>query len=148
MRIVLTVLFLTFAVLGVKAENNIKEKEIDKVNALLDKQVESWNKGNLKKFMDTYWKSEDLIFVGSKGVTYGWQRTFDNYKQNYPNKRSMGNLQFNILDIRKIDKRSIFVVGRFFLTRNAENVEGHFTLVIQKKGRKWLIVSDHSSVDQ
>ena len=148
MRIVLTVLFLTFAVLGLKAENNIKEKEIDKVNALLDKQVESWNKGNLKKFMDTYWKSEDLVFVGSKGVTYGWQRTYDNYKQNYPNKRSMGNLQFNILDIRKIDKRSIFVVGRFFLTRNAENVEGHFTLVIQKKGRKWLIVSDHSSVDQ
>ena len=148
MRIVLTVLFLTFAVVGVNAENTIKEKEIDKVNELLDKQVEAWNKGNLKKFMDTYWKSEDLIFVGSKGVTYGWQRTFDNYKQNYPNKRSMGNLQFNILDIRKIDKRSIFVVGRFFLTRNSTNVEGHFTLVVQKKGRKWLIVSDHSSVDQ
>lgn len=147
MRIFLTVILITFAALIVKAENTIKEKEIKKVTELLDKQVDAWNKGNLGKFMDTYWKSEDLVFVGSGGVTYGWQRTYDNYKRNYPSKRTMGNLRFNILDIRKIDKKSIFVIGRFFLTRDSENVEGHFTLIIQKKGRKWLIVSDHSSVD-
>ena len=148
MRILFTVIIIMFTALGVKADNTIKEKEIEKINELLDMQVKAWNKGNLNKFMDTYWKSEDLIFVGSGGVTYGWQRTYDNYKNNYPNKRAMGNLRFNILDIRKIDKKSIFVIGRFFLTRNSTNVDGHFTLVVQKKKRKWRIVSDHSSVDQ
>ncbi len=147
MRIFFTIIFTAFVALSLQAENTIKEKEVKKVTDLLDKQVKEWNRGNLDKFMDTYWKSEDLIFVGSGGVAYGWQRTYDNYRENYPNKRSMGNLRFNILDIRKIDKRSIFVIGRFFLTRNSTNVEGHFTLIIQKKGRKWLIVSDHSSVD-
>ena len=148
MRIFLTVILITFAVLGVKAENPIKDREVKKVTELLDKQVNAWNKGNIGKFMDTYWKSEDLIFVGAKGVTYGWQPTLENYKRSYPNKNAMGNLRFDILDIRKIDKKTIFVVGQFFLTRKPGNMDGHFTLVVQKKSGKWLIVSDHSSVDQ
>ena len=136
MRIIFTVIFAAFIVTSVMAEHSIKEKELKKITDLLDKQVGAWNKGNLEKFMDTYWKSEDLVFVGSKGVTYGWQQTLRNYKSSYPNKRAMGNLRFNIMDIRKIDKRSIFVIGRFFLTRKAGDVNGHFTLVIQKKGGK------------
>ncbi|HKI88660.1 MAG TPA: nuclear transport factor 2 family protein [Draconibacterium sp.] len=147
MRILFTVIILACISLNVLAESPIKEKEVKKVNDLLDKQVNAWNKGNIGKFMDTYWKSDDLVFVGSKGVTYGWQPTLENYKRSYPNKKAMGNLRFDILDIRKIDKKTIFVVGRFFLTRNAGNVDGHFTLVVQKKAGKWVIVSDHSSAD-
>jgi uncharacterized protein (TIGR02246 family) len=147
MRIYFTIIFAVLVAASVHAKQSIKEKEITKVTNLLDKQVNAWNKGNLEKFMETYWKSEDLVFVGSKGITYGWQQTLRNYKSSYPNKRAMGNLRFNIMDIRKIDKKSIFVIGRFFLTRNAGNVDGHFTLVMQKKGGKWLIVSDHSSAD-
>lgn len=41
MRIFLTVIFITLAVLSVKAENTIKEKEIKKVNELLNKQVDA-----------------------------------------------------------------------------------------------------------
>lgn len=147
MRIYFTIIFAVLVATSVLAEHSIKEKEVEKVTDLLNKQVSAWNKGNLEKFMETYWKSEDLVFVGSKGITYGWQQTLRNYKSSYPNKRAMGNLRFNIMDIRKIDKKSIFVIGRFFLTRNAGNVDGHFTLVMQKKGGKWLIVSDHSSAD-
>jgi uncharacterized protein (TIGR02246 family) len=147
MRIIFTVIFAALVAMSVQAEHTIKEKEVEKVTDLLDKQVKEWNNGNLDKFMDTYWKSEDLVFVGSSGVTYGWQSTLNNYKKNYPNKRAMGNLRFNIMDIRKIDKKTIFVIGRFFLTRNAGNVDGHFTLVVQKVRGKWLIISDHSSAD-
>lgn len=147
MRIIFMFIILAFISLNMQAENPIKEKEVKKVTDLLDKQVKSWNKGNIEKFMDTYWKSDDLIFVGSKGVTYGWRLTLKNYKKSYPNKKAMGHLRFDNLDIRKIDKKTIFVVGRFFLTRSYDNMEGHYTLVIQKKRGKWLIVSDHSSAD-
>lgn len=127
------------------AETKISEKEKSEINSLLVKQVQAWNEGNLEKFMQTYRNSEKLSFVGSRGPTYGWQATLDSYKKGYPDKAAMGNLKFTILDISKIDRKTVYVIGRFELTRDAGNLNGHFTLVIQKIKNEWLIVSDHSS---
>ena len=127
------------------AENKLSEKENSVILRLLDIQVAAWNSGNLEKFMETYWNSDELVFVGSSGPTYGWQATLDNYKKGYPNKAVMGILNFNILNISKIDKKTVFVIGRFELTREVGDLAGHFTLVIQNIDGKWLIVSDHSS---
>lgn len=127
------------------AEKRISEKEKNSINLLLKKQVEAWNEGNLEKFMQTYWKSEKLSFVGSRGPTDGWQATLDNYKKGYPDKMAMGNLKFTILDISKIDRKTVYVIGKFELARDIGNLSGHFTLVVQKFKNDWLIISDHSS---
>lgn len=129
------------------AEKKISEKERVQISNLLDRQVVAWNDGNLEKFMETYWNSEKLVFVGSRGPTYGWQATLDNYKKGYPDKAAMGMLNFKILNISKIDKNTVFVIGRFELTRDIGNLAGHFTLVIQKINGQWLIVSDHSNAE-
>ncbi len=129
------------------AENKLSEKEKSEILRLFDRQVAAWNSGNLEKFMETYWNSDELVFVGSRGPTYGWQATLDNYKKGYPNKAAMGILNFNILNISKIDKKTVFVIGRFELTREVGDLAGHFTLVIQKINGQWLIVSDHSSAE-
>ena len=127
------------------AETKISEKERSEINGLLDKQVQAWNEGNLEKFMQTYWNSEKLSFVGSRGPTYGWQATLESYKKGYPDKAAKGMLKFTILDISKIDRKTVYVIGKFDLTREIGNLSGHFTLVIQKIKNEWLIVSDHSS---
>lgn len=127
------------------AGTKIGAKERGEIIGLLDKQVQAWNEGNLEKFMQTYWNSEKLSFVGSRGPTYGWQATLESYKKGYPDKAAMGNLKFTILDISKIDRKTVYVIGKFELTREMGNLSGHFTLVIQKNENKWLIVSDHSS---
>ena len=57
----------------------------------------------------------------------------------------MGNLKFTILELSKIDRKTVYVIGKFELTRDIGNLSGHFTLVIQKIKNEWLIVSDHSS---
>lgn len=139
--------FMVFSVLLVFAVNNHSEKEKVQIMNLLDKQVEAWNEGNLEKFMQTYWKSEKLVFVGSRGPTYGWQATLDNYKKSYPNKAAMGKLEFMVLEITKIDTKTAFVIGRFELTREIGDLAGHFTLVFQNIEGGWVIVSDHSSAE-
>lgn len=123
----------------------IKEKDKTEITNLLEKQVEAWNQGNLEKFMEPYWDSQKLVFVGSRGPTYGWQATLQSYKKGYPDKTAMGKLKFTILDISKIDKKTVFVIGKFELTREIGDLSGHYTLVIQKINGKWLIISDHSS---
>jgi len=147
MRLIISVFLIFILFNSAIAENKISEKEKSIIQSLLDKQVAAWNDGNLEKFMETYWNSEELVFVGSRGLTYGWQATLANYKKGYPDKAAMGKLNFKILNISKIDKKTVFVIGRFELTREIGDLAGHFTLVIQKINGQWLIVSDHSSAE-
>lgn len=145
MRVLLTgvLVFVLFSVSA--AGNKINPKEASEINSLFTRQVEAWNEGNLEKFMQTYWNSEKLSFVGSSGPTYGWQATLESYKKGYPDKAAMGNLKFTILDVSKIDRKTVYVIGKFEVTREMGNLRGYFTVVIQKIKNEWLIVSDHSS---
>lgn len=115
------------------------------IREILDKQVSCWNKGDLLCFMNGYWKSEQLMFIGSKGLSYGWQTTLDNYKKGYPDKEAMGILLFTILELKPISPDAYFCVGKWHLTRTNGNLEGHFTLLWRKINDRWVIVADHSS---
>lgn len=145
MRLFFTSLFIVLLAFTALAENKLSPNEKQSILSIIDKQVVAWNEGNLDKFMETYWKSEKLVFVGSRGPTYGWQATLDNYKKSYPDKAAMGKLVLKIMDVKKIDSNTVFLIGRFELTREIGDMAGHFTLVIQKINGKWLIISDHSS---
>lgn len=113
---------------------------------LLMKQEADWNAGNVDAFMEGYWKSDSLAFIGAKGPTYGWQNTLDNYKVRYPDRATMGSLKFTILRMNPLDKNAWFVIGQWHLTRPEKgDIGGHFTLVFRKINGKWLIVSDHTS---
>ncbi|MCY1719185.1 nuclear transport factor 2 family protein [Prolixibacteraceae bacterium Z1-6] len=147
MRLLFVGFFVALFSITSHAKTELKEAEKREILSLLHKQAEAWNEGNLEKFMETYLNSEKLVFIGGNGPTYGWQATLDRYKKNYPNKAAIGKLEFKILNISKIDTRTVFLIGRFELTREIGNLAGHFTLVIQKIDGKWLIVSDHSSAE-
>ncbi|RYG39850.1 MAG: DUF4440 domain-containing protein [Chitinophagaceae bacterium] len=115
------------------------------VRKILAEQTASWNEGNLEDFMKGYWKNDSLMFIGSNGVTYGWQNTLNNYKKNYSNADKMGTLAFTLLKVQRLSADYFFVVGRWQLTRNAGNVGGHYDLIFRKIDGKWVIISDHSS---
>jgi uncharacterized protein (TIGR02246 family) len=136
-----------FLGLSTVAQPQLSEKEKTEVGRLLEAQAEAWNAGNLENFMETYWKSDELAFVGGDGPTYGWDATLERYKKSYPNKDAMGHLEFKILKITKIDTKTVLLIGRYELTRVIGNAAGHFTLVIQNTDGEWKIISDHSSAE-
>lgn len=127
--------------LAVKAQS----KDETAVRNVLEKQRQAWNTGDIDKFMEGYWHSDSLMFVGKSGVTYGWQNTMDNYKKSYPDTASMGKLKFDILEVRRLSVLYFFVVGKWQLTRSVGDIGGHFTLLFKKVKNKWVIVTDHSS---
>lgn len=120
-------------------------QEKQAVLKVLDTQRLAWNKGNLEEFMQTYWKSDSLLFVGQSGPKYGWQTTLDNYRKSYPDKAAMGILSFDIKDVRFISSNDAFVLGAWHLQREKDQPHGYFTLVLKKINGEWKIVSDHSS---
>ncbi len=105
-------------------------------------QEEAWNRGDLEGFMQGYWKSDSLKFVGSSGISYGWKRTLNNYKKSYPNKEIMGKLHFDIDLIEKLSKDIYYLIGRYTLTRKQDMPSGYFNLIWKKINGKWYIVTD------
>ena len=112
---------------------------------ILADQTAAWNAGDLVSFMQGYWKSDSLIFIGKNGPEYGYGVTLENYKKSYPDTVAMGKLNFNILQVKRLSAIYFSVVGKWHLTRTIGDQQGHFTLLIKKIGKQWKIVSDHSS---
>ncbi len=131
------ILFVAFSYSQKKATKHILKS--------LSIQTESWNKGDIEGFMKTYWNNDSLMFIGKSGVTYGWKNTLNNYKKGYPDKSAMGKLDFTIISVKKISAKYYSVVGKWHLTRNIGDLQGHFTLLFKRNHRKWLIIQDHSS---
>jgi ketosteroid isomerase-like protein len=140
-KIFLPILFTFFIFASVSAQS--KDETI--IRNALNEQLAAWNAGNIERFMQTYFKSDSLMFIGKSGVTYGWQKTMDNYKKGYPDTAAMGKLDFNILEVKRLSVMYFFVVGKWHLTRSIGDVGGHFTLLFKKVKNKWVIVADHSS---
>ena len=115
------------------------------IRNMLLAQTESWNKGDLEAFMQPYWKSDSLMFVGKSGVVWGWQPTLDNYKKSYPGKDAMGQLSFDIILVKKLSDEYYHVTGKWMLKRTIGDLSGHYTLLLHKIAGQWKIVYDHSS---
>lgn len=121
-------------------------KDKQQILAILNRQVADWNKGDITSFMNGYWESDSLMFVGKTGITYGYKRTYEGYMKRYPDRATMGTLKFTFLNFSFPGKDVAFVVGKFHLTRPEKgDLEGHYTLLWRKIKGKWVIVSDHTS---
>ncbi|MDL5044600.1 hypothetical protein QQ054_00875 [Oscillatoria amoena NRMC-F 0135] len=79
-KLALLPLVLVFGALAVQANGGSDSADI---KAVMDKQLVAWNNGDIDGFMAGYWKSDKLKFVSKNGITYGWQKVYDNYKKNH-----------------------------------------------------------------
>ena len=137
----LLLLLMVFVVINLNAQTGAEKL----IKNALRIQTESWNRGDIDGFMQTYWKSDSLLFIGKNGVNRGWQATLNNYKKSYPDTAAMGELAFDLVTIKRLSSKYYYVVGKWKLTRTIGNLSGHFDLLFRKIRGSWYIIADHSS---
>lgn len=115
------------------------------ISEVLFTQQKSWNEANIEAFMEGYWKSPLLRFVGKSGVIEGYDAVLAGYTKAYPGKEAMGELKFEIIEIRLISPESAVLYGTFTLHRKDDMPHGYYTLLWQKIDGQWVITSDHTS---
>ena len=114
------------------------------IRSAMNEQTAAWNAGDMTRYMNTYWKSDSLMFIG-KNVEYGWDNVLKNYKKGYPDTAAMGKLDFELLSLKRLSVMYYSVVGKWHLKRTAGDQKGAFTLLFKKIKNRWVIVQDHSS---
>lgn len=113
----------------------------------MEAQESAWNDGDLDGFMAAYWKSDSLLFVGSRGPSRGWATTLSNYRASYPDRTAMGTLTFGVEELSFAGHDHALMLGSWRLDRTGglDTLSGWFSLVWQKREGDWVIIRDHSS---
>jgi len=116
------------------------------IMAVLMQQQNAWNQGDIATFMQGYWKSAELTFAGSNGITRGYESVLARYQRSYPNHATMGKLDFSDLEFHVLGDNAALILGKWHLARQAGDVGGVFSLVFQRFPEGWKIVHDHTSL--
>ncbi len=126
-----------------KMKTSFEEDKIA-IEKVMKAQENAWNSGDIDAFMLGYVNSDSLVFIGSRGLTYGWQPTLENYKKGYPDKSAMGKLHFDILELKQLSTEYFYMIGRYELTREKDKPSGYFSLLWQKVKGEWKIIADQT----
>lgn len=128
---------------GQKAKR--ESPSVRQIRAVLDAQVEAWNRHDLEAFMKGYWNSPDLSFYSTATKTAGWNETIERYRKRYQSEgNEMGKLDFSELQIEMLGPTSAFVRGRWHLKMSSGEAGGLFTLIFRKFSDGWKIIHDHT----
>lgn len=116
------------------------------ISAVLDRQVEAWNRGDLAAYMDGYARTPALVFTSGGNIRRGWQEAFDHYQARYAtDARAMGTLAFHVDSIDAVGADGAVVLGHYDLTGTAHAGRGVFTLILERRPEGWRIIHDHTS---
>ncbi|WP_420455499.1 YybH family protein [Rubrivirga sp.] len=119
------------------------------VRATLGAQVEAWNAGSVRGFMDGYARTDTLTFLSGGTVRAGWEEALYGYVRSYPDAAAMGQLAFADLVVHPLAADRALAWGRWRLQREGDapgaGPGGLFTLVLAATPDGWRVVHDHTS---
>ncbi|HEY2822472.1 MAG TPA: nuclear transport factor 2 family protein [Candidatus Acidoferrum sp.] len=148
-----SIVLITFGLMGVpqllhaQAAPDTHAKDRAAITQLITNQQLSWNKGDIDTFVEAYWRSPELTFSGTSGIQRGFEAVRARYKRVYPDRSTMGQLDFSDLDFHFIGNDGALVLGHWHLTRDKDkgDIGGVFSLVWLRFPEGWRIIHDHTS---
>src|ERR1700747_3071487 len=134
----------------VSATNAVTSSDLNQaIGTVLASQQAAWNRADIPAFLESgYWNSPELTFAGSDGIVRGYDGLLERYRKQYPDKKTMGKLEFSDLEIRQLGPEAALVLGRWHLERQSDEVGGVFSLVFQRFPEGWRIIHDHTSTQK
>jgi ketosteroid isomerase-like protein len=122
-----------------------KEKALADIRAVIDKQRDAWNKGDVEGYMDGYDRTENTTFISGDTVVRGWKTVLERYQKGFDTPEKMGQLTFSDLEMNLLSKDSAVVLGSWSLKRANDQPHGKFSLIFKKSKVGWRIILDHTS---
>ena len=121
-------------------------QQLDVVKIILAQQA-AWNRGDLDAYLSHYKDAPD-----TQAVLANLVRGIDNiraaYRQNFPNKDSMGAIEDSDIEVRALGDSYALATGKYHLNRPKKSggpIEGTFMEVFEKTQAGWQIVFSQST---
>jgi uncharacterized protein (TIGR02246 family) len=116
------------------------------IRAVIERQKQAWNRGDIEAFMQGYHRSPELLFTSGGKIRRGFDETLARYQEKYVAGNAMGHLELSEVELQPVGADGAVALGRWKLTETPAAGEGVFTLVLTRVDGKWGIVHDHTSL--
>ena len=112
----------------------------------LDAQREAWKNGDLDRFMDAYWDSDELIVITGDTQVAGCQAAFQHFQERYQAKgQEMGTLTLKG-PIQMLDSGYAVVWGEWQVVTSSQKRGGRFSRIYKKLPSGWRIVHESTTM--
>lgn len=121
-------------------------EQLDVVKIILAQQ-NAWNKGDLDGYLSHYKDAPD-----TQAVLANLVRGVDNiraaYRQNFPNKDAMGEIEDTDIDVRTMGDNYALATGKYHLNRSKKSggsIDGTFMELFEKTPNGWQVIFSQST---
>lgn len=121
-------------------------QQLDVVKVILAQQ-NAWNNGDLDAYLSHYKNAPDTEAVLANLVR-GIDAIRGAYKQNFPNKDSMGTIEDTDIDVRALGDNYALATGKYHLNRPKKSggaIDGSFMELFEKTPNGWQIIFSQST---
>jgi uncharacterized protein (TIGR02246 family) len=119
--------------------------DYQKVYSLLVAQADRWNAHDLDGYLDTYWKSPDLLLVVEGEQLKGWANVVATYHRGYTNLDEMGSITPERIQIQMVTPDVAIALDWWTAHVKRSKILGTSTMVFRKFDDGWKVVVGHTS---
>lgn len=121
-----------------------QSKEEQQVRKFLKDWEAAWNSGSMGAHMSFYKKSDSTLRITNKrGLKWGWQTIYDDFKKGFPDSASMGKTFVDVESIKKLAHKYYYAVVKSGVMKGSRAQSGYLSLLLERIKRKWYIIVDH-----
>lgn len=114
----------------------------DSIRSTMSQQEAAWNKGDIPGFMLAY--DDSACFISIKERTCGKAVVTARYEKHYPDRETMGKLDFGQLEVLGAGADRAWCTGTWRLVRSQDTLSGGFSLFWVRTPVGWRILRDHT----
>jgi hypothetical protein len=130
------------------SNSGVTKPDAQRVYEVVLKMLDRWNAHDIDGYLETYWKSTDLLVVVDSEQFIGWQQLHDSYINGYPIRTSMGFIQPKRIQVKLLSPNLALALTWWSVSFPNSNqpVIGDSTMNLQKFDDGWKIVASHTTI--
>jgi uncharacterized protein (TIGR02246 family) len=116
-------------------------QQLEAVKVVLAQEA-AWNRGDLDSFI-SHFKDDPETQVVLGNPAKGLANIRSAFKTNYPNRESMGTLDYSDVEARELGENYALATGKYHLERSKKTggpADGTFTEILEKTPKGWQII--------
>jgi uncharacterized protein (TIGR02246 family) len=132
------------------ANSSVYKPDDQQVYEVLLKRLDRWNEHDIEGYMQSYWKSPELLVIAGSEQFNGWQQLHDSYVNGYPSRTEMGSIQSKRIQVRllKPDLALALTWWSISFPASKQKEVGNTTMDLKKFNDGWKIIASHTSNDE
>jgi uncharacterized protein (TIGR02246 family) len=133
---------------SLRANTGATKPDAQQVYEVVLKMLDRWNAHDIDGYLETYWKSPDLLVVVDSEQFIGWQQFHDSYVNGYPIRTAMGFIQPKRIQVKLLSPNLALALTWWSVSfpSSKQPVVGDSTMNLQKFDDGWKIVASHTTI--